>query len=110
MIDVWIDSLWIFFFRDLSGNKISEINSGAFENVDVGKLLTFSNNPLRSLSSYSFNVTSSENLMLQGLQLGDLPSYAFYDVTVSKNLDLQDNSIQIIHPNAFYSVSVGDSL
>lgn len=48
--------------------------------------------------------------MLQGLQLGDLPSYAFYDVTVSKNLDLQDNSIQIIHPNAFYSVSVGDSL
>ena len=98
-----------FFYRQLSNNRITRIETEAFSNV-VASGIDFRNNSLRELQSYSFrDVTVSETLDLSELQFAEIPANALYCVS-AKNIYLNNGGVTLIQPEALTNVTVAEDV
>lgn len=119
-------------YLQLQGNRITEINTGVFNNLNVAHLY-LQNNEISVIGSEGFKgVQISQKLYLTGNTLKKLESRAFVDVNIAQlslndmqltyllrdsfvnvqatDIFLQNNKIAYIEEGAFDTVSIGDDL
>lgn len=121
----------LFCFSYLQDNRITRIESGAFQDVRANTLnfynnklrviesnafttvhadtFSFTGNLVREIQSHAFNGTSCSYFYMQNMNLGVIPSYAFTDFTCGR-VDLQSSSITDIKKHAFYNFRVNYNL
>ncbi|XP_015754063.1 PREDICTED: protein slit-like [Acropora digitifera] len=75
-------------YWDFSGNRVSVIESGAFQNVQGSRscILRFTNNVLKHIESLAFDDVNVCQIEMNGMQLTTLVSETFRNVAVSKDL------------------------
>ncbi|VDI75919.1 thrombospondin 2/3/4/5 [Mytilus galloprovincialis] len=89
-------------------NKLRVIESNAFTTVHADTF-SFTGNLVREIQSHAFNGTSCSYFYMQNMNLGVIPSYAFTDFTCGR-VDLQSSSITDIKKHAFYNFRVNYNL
>jgi hypothetical protein len=89
----------------LQDNRISSISSHAFDSVSVGQALTLSGNQLREIQSNAFVDVTCQQLLMNDMYIGTLPSFAFNRFTAVL-VDLQNSQISKIEQNAFSDFKV----
>jgi len=93
---------------DFSGNRISSIDTGAFQNVKgSGCTLRFTGTILKHIGPRAFDDVEMCYIELNNLELTTIVTEAFRDVTVTRDLTLHDNKISTFEENPFLSVTVG---
>ncbi|XP_053385183.1 uncharacterized protein LOC123535929 [Mercenaria mercenaria] len=90
---------------DLSNNRINVLRTECFKNLFVGQTLSLSGNQITEIESYAFNGVQITDLSLAGNPLRQLNSYSFNDVQVSNNVDMQSMSFTKIPTRTFNDVS-----
>ncbi|XP_022099461.1 uncharacterized protein LOC110984001 isoform X2 [Acanthaster planci] len=121
---------------DLRGNSITEIKTGAFQNLAARNLylqnndiahiepyafdditlsgsttssLTLDNNPLQTLSSHSFHDITCRNFNMLSVGVTTIPSFAFNGIT-AYHLHLENNKIYDIRGKMFADGTTVDTL
>ena len=99
----------LIYCRQLSNNKITRIESEAFNDV-IASNIDLRNNSLRQLQSNAFkDVALVGNLDLRESQLTELPTQTLYTLT-AQNVFLSSSGIMTIHPEALYDVTVSEDM
>ena len=108
-LSILITCLPLFYYRQLSNNKITRIESEAFNKVDASDI-NLRNNSIRQLQSNAFKLVSLVgNLDMQDSQLTELPTNTL-NVLTATNVFLSSSGIRTIHPEALYSVDVSEDM
>jgi len=106
--EVYINT-YLYIFSSLANNRITRINTQAFNSVTVSSL-DLRGNPVRYLHWKSFDtLTLSETLWLNSMNYATVPRRAFHAVTAN-NVKMGGGVIDTIEHEAFYDVTVTEDL
>ncbi|XP_078366293.1 uncharacterized protein LOC144650486 [Oculina patagonica] len=95
------------FVWNFGGNRISSIETGAFQNVQgSGCTMRFTSNVLKHIASRAFDNVNMCYIELFNLELTNIASEAFKDVTVTWDFELYNSKIATFEENPFLSVTV----
>ncbi|XP_022792613.1 uncharacterized protein LOC111331710 [Stylophora pistillata] len=92
---------------NFQGNRISAIESGAFQNVQgSGCTLRFTGNVMKKIGARAFDNVAMCYIELYGAELTTISTEAFYDVTITWDLEMSNSKITTFEENPFVSLTV----
>ncbi|XP_061171608.1 uncharacterized protein LOC133181081 [Saccostrea echinata] len=96
-------------YLSLQNNEISVIGSEGFKGVSVSQSLSMTGNVLKKLESRAFVDVNIDQLSLSGMQLTYLLKDSFVNVQ-ARDIFLQNNQIDYIEEGTFDTISISDDL